>query len=53
MPRVVMNDGTRSRVVIRPLTSPTSAPKASRSSTTGQVRAGSLSISRAATTTWR
>ena len=29
MPRVVMNDGTRSSVVIRPLTRPTARPKAS------------------------
>ena len=52
MPRVVMNDGTRSRVVTRPLTSPTSDAEArAGAATTGQVRAGSLSISRAATTT--
>ena len=51
MPSVVMNDGTRSRVVISPLTSPTATPIASSSAITGQVVAGSPSISRAATTT--
>ena len=51
MPRVVMNEGTRSRVVTRPLTRPTAAPNASSSRTTGQVRDGSLSMSRAAMTT--
>ena len=37
MPSVVMNDGTRRRVVIRPLTRPTATPMASSSAMTGQV----------------
>ena len=46
-----MNDGTRRRVVMTPLTNPTPTPIASSSAITGQVRDGSSSISRAATTT--
>lgn len=46
-----MNDGTRSRVVMRPLTRPTAMPNASRSTTTGHPADGSPSISRAAMTT--
>ena len=51
IPSVVMNDGTRRRVVISPLTRPTAAPIASSSAMTGHVLPGSPSISRAATTT--
>ena len=39
MPRVVMNDGTCSRVVMRPLTRPTARPKATMTSSTHQVAA--------------
>ena len=51
MPRVVMNDGTRSRVVIRPLTTPTAAPMASTSASTASVLSGLSASSWAATTT--
>src|SRR5690625_1335999 len=52
MPKVVMNDGTHSRVVTSPLTSPTSRPNTTISAMTGQVRLSSPSIRAAAITTW-
>src|SRR5690606_40760532 len=51
MPSVTMNDGTNSRVVISPLTSPTSAPRTSNSGMTHAVAASSPSSNRAAITT--
>ncbi|CPU66152.1 Uncharacterised protein [Mycobacteroides abscessus] len=52
MPSVVMNDGTLSSVVTRPLTSPTARPKTIMRAMTGQVIESSPSMSFAAMTTW-
>ncbi len=51
MPSVVMNDGTRSTVEMKPLKKPTRRPITSSRTITGHVFDGSPSISRAATTT--
>ena len=51
MPSVVMNDGTRMTVEMKPLMNPTVTPITSSTTTTGHMFDGSPSISRAATTT--